>query len=229
MVRSKVRPATRRERGGPDIYSDVDWQARLNHDPEVVSDVLEKAFADHQLHASVLDVGVDHEVEAGVRYANVAVLFGTADLVPATTPDLTPTGRPTLRKRTKTERNAFYLKALGSTVLATVREGFAVAPSVDEFRIVVLRKDPYAAIPDRAVEWVYGAIFPRAWANELSWDDVDPGQALSLAPHASLHLSGQTGDIDALPLDKQPELATLVEDLRDEFAKSWAPFAAGTT
>jgi hypothetical protein len=205
---------------------DQQWQARLDHDPDVVHDILEKAFADHQMHATVLDVGVDHEVETGVRYATVAVLFGTADLVPATTPDLTPTGRPTLRTRTKTERNAFYLKALGSTVLATVREGFAIAPSVDEFRIVVLRQDPHASIPDRSVEWIYGALFPRGWASELSWNNIDPGQALSLAPHASLKLSGQTGDIDALPLDQQPQLAKLVQDLRDEFAKSWTPFAA---
>lgn len=106
------------------------WQARLDHDPDVVHDVLEDAFADHQMHATVLDVGVDHDVEAGVRYATVAIFFGTWELVPVSRPDLTPTGRPTLHKRTKTERNAFYLKALGSTVLATVREGFASPPAL---------------------------------------------------------------------------------------------------
>jgi hypothetical protein len=204
------------------------WQARLDHDPDEVHDVLEDAFADHQMHATVLDVGVDHDVELGVRYTTVAIFFGTSELVPVSRPDLTPTGRPTLHQRTKTERNAFYLKALGSTVLATVREGFAIAPSVDEFRIVVFRRDPHATIPDRYIEWIYGALFPRAWVEGLSWNDIDPAQALSLAPHASLKLSGPTGDVDALPLDRQPQLANVVKDLRDEFMKSWTPFAVGS-
>jgi hypothetical protein len=47
-------------------------------------------------------------------------------------------------------------------------------------------------------------LLPRACAIELSWDEVDPAQALALAPHASLDLSGPAGKVDPLPIDHQP-------------------------
>ena len=44
----------------------------------------------------------------------VVVMFGPPQMIPDQRPDLTPGGRPTLRKRSKTDRNALYAAALGS-------------------------------------------------------------------------------------------------------------------
>lgn len=56
----------------------------------------------------------------------VVVLEGI-DALPERVPGLTPSGRPTLRKLTKTNRNELYLHWMASNVLATVREALAVA------------------------------------------------------------------------------------------------------
>ncbi len=104
---------------------------------------LEEAFGDNASEATCVDVGV----EEGTNYATVVILFGSAQMVPERTPSFTSSGKSTTKKRSRADRNALYVSALASTVLATVKEGLAAAPSVAEFRVVVMRKDPAAATP----------------------------------------------------------------------------------
>lgn len=118
------------------------WHKLIAHHEPTVHDALEDAFEDNQSPAACIDVGKDFTTHAGARYATVLIVFGPLDLVPERRPAVTPTGKPTLHKRTKAERNDFYIKALGSTILATVKEGLAVAPSLTEIRVVVVRKRP---------------------------------------------------------------------------------------
>lgn len=190
------------------------WNQLIAHDADVVHDVLEDAFEDNQSPAACLDVGKDLSSAAGIRFATVLVLFGPVDQIPERQPAVTATGQPTLRKRTKTERNDFYVKALGATVLATVKEGFAVAPSINEFRVVVLRKDPQAPSPAAYVEWIYAARFPRQWTMSLPWQSVDPGELLLQAPDAQLRRQGAAGNVVGLALDDEPGMAQIVEQVR---------------
>lgn len=132
------------------------WNALIAHDPAAVTARMESAFEDNQSPAACVDVGDDN-----VRYATVLVMFGTPQMIPEQKPMLTPTGRPTLKKRTKTDRNALYAAALGSAVLATVKEGFTVAPSVEEIRVLVVRKDPQALTPESFLSAIYAARFRR--------------------------------------------------------------------
>lgn len=190
---------------------DEQWQLLLDHDPQMVHDALEDAFEDNQSPAACIDVDIDD----GVRFATVLVLFGPLDMVPERRPALTPTGRPTLHKRSKSERNEFYVAALGSTVLATVREGYAVTPSVDELRVVVLRKDPQAATPDRYIEWIYAARFPRDWLADVSWSDVDPAEVPLRAPDAQMQRRGAARDVVGLPTENHPELNQMIDAVRE--------------
>lgn len=190
------------------------WNKLIAHDADVVHDVLEDAFEDNQSPAACLDVGKDLGSAAGIRFATVLVLFGPVDQIPECQPAVTATGQPTLRKRTKTARNDFYVKALGATVLATVKEGFAVAPSVNEFRIVVLRKDPQASNPAGYVEWIYAARFPRQWTISLPWQSLDPGELLLQAPDAQLCRQGAAGNVVGLALHNEPGMAEIVEQVR---------------
>lgn len=127
------------------------WDKLVAHDETTVHATLEAAFEDNQSLAACIDVGKDLSTPAGIRYATVLIIYGPVDLVPEKQPGTTPAGRPTLRRRTQSARNDFYVQALGSTVLATVREGLAVAPSVTELRVVVLRRDP--GPPTRRPTW----------------------------------------------------------------------------
>lgn len=142
-----------------------DWERLLNHDAETVIEALEGAYADNASEATCVDAGI----EEGVRYATVVVVFGAVDSIPERTPSMTAAGKPTTKKRNKSDRNSLYVAALGSTVLATIREGLAVAPSVDEFRIVVIRKDLNAPTPSEFVAPIYAATFTRSVADGLDW------------------------------------------------------------
>jgi hypothetical protein len=83
-------------------------------------------------------------------------------MVPEQKPAVTPGGKPTLRKRTKTDRNEVYTRALASTVLATAKEALAVAPGTDEARVLVIRNDVGAATPVDHLGAIYVGRFARA-------------------------------------------------------------------
>jgi hypothetical protein len=135
-------------------------------------------------------------------------------MVPDQMPDVTPGGRPTLRKRSKTDRNALYTAALGSTVLATVKEGFAVAPSVEEIRVLVVSKNPQALNPETYLSAIYAARFHRETLQRWHWPLVDPVEALLTAPDAMLQRKGATQEIMPLDVADDPELAALVDRLQ---------------
>ncbi|WFR71697.1 hypothetical protein P9209_23440 [Prescottella defluvii] len=189
--------------------ADEYWRALTTNNPDTVHDAMEAAFEDNQWPAAY----VGHGNENGAAYASVAVLFGTADLVPERKPALTPSGKPTLHKRTKTERNELYAAALGSTVLATVKEGLAVAPGLDEVRVVVVRKDPQASA-DRYLEVIYAARFPRAWTGALQWATLNPAETLLRAPDAQLTRRGAARDIVGLDLSNEPGISELLDLMR---------------
>ena len=191
-------------------HADAEWAALCAHHRDLVLPALEDAFEDNQSPAACIDV----DIEAGTRYPTVLIVFGASDMVPEQTPALTPAGRPTLRKRTKTDRNALYAAALGSTVLATVKEGFAVAPSVDELRVVVVRKDPHAASADQYVTAIYVGRFHRRGVERVDWTRIDPGEALLQAAGARLQRRGSTREIVGLDVAGDQGLRALVEQLR---------------
>lgn len=190
------------------------WDKLLAHDATTVHETLEDAFEDNQSPAACIDVGKDLSTPAGTRYATVLIIYGPVDLVPEKQPDITPAGRPTLRKRTQSARNDFYVQALGSTVLATVREGLAVAPSVAELRVVVVRRDPGATDPASYLEWIYAGRFPRSWVATMPWDTVNPAEALLQAPEARLQRRGAAAHVVGLPLDDEPGLAEILAEVR---------------
>lgn len=78
------------------------WQWLMDHDPESVITAIDSAFADNASESTCVDAGTD---EDGARYATVVVVFGSVALVPEKVAALTPTGRQTVRKRTKTDHN----------------------------------------------------------------------------------------------------------------------------
>lgn len=191
------------------------WNALSAHDPAAVTQQMESAFEDNQSPAACVDVGHD-----SARYATVLMMFGTPQMIPEHKPALTPSGRPTLKKRTKTDRNALYAAALGSTVLATVKEGFAVAPSVEEIRVLVLHKDPQALSPEGFLSAIYAARFRREPLRRWNWWQVDPIEALLTAHDAMLHRKGTTQEMTPLDLSGEAELAALLDRLRTDLCQT---------
>jgi hypothetical protein len=151
---------------------DQAWELLVGNDPPTVIAALEAAFADNGAPATPIDCEGDT--------ATVTMLYGHPDLIPERTPAVTPGGKPTLRKRTKSDCNDLYLEALASNVLATVKEGLAVCSGVNAIKVLVVRRDPvktggeqlvavYAAI-DASYNGVFSARSGRGRAGEAAAD-----------------------------------------------------------
>jgi hypothetical protein len=128
-------------------------------------------------------------------------------IVPERKPARTPTGKRTLKKRTKTELNALYLQALGSNALATVKETLAVAPGTEVVELIVVRRETDMG-DNGQMAAIYFGEFHRAQYEGAS--PGDPGRALLLVPNAMLNLKGKTEQVAPLDLKERPELAALL-------------------
>jgi hypothetical protein len=179
---------------------DQAWARLQANDPEVTLPALERAFADNEAPAEA--VGCE-----GDRTTVVMQFSPPEAIVPERKPARTPTGKRTLKKRTKTEVNALYLEALGSNVLATVKEAFAVAPGTNTIQLLVIRRETDGKDAGRLAA-IYLGEFSRGGYEGAS--PSAPGRALGLASGAMLNLKGKTEQVVPLDLTERPELAALL-------------------
>lgn len=172
---------------------DEHWNALCRHDPLTVIDAVDEAFADNASDSTCVDAGTDPDT--GASYVTAVVSFASVELVPEHRADVTPGGKPTLRKRSKTDRNALYATALASTVLATAKEALAVAVAASEVRVLVVRK---AAA---GIEPVYAGTFSREGMARVDWHSVDPLVLAMAANDAQLTRKGSTREVVALSVE----------------------------
>ena len=111
--------------------------------------------------------------------------------MPEKKPATTAKGRPTLKRRNKTELSDLYARSLASTVLVTVKETLAVAPRLATLSVIVLRKDLKAAEAEQYVAAIYAGTFTRARIEEWDWHDVDPLEELMITPDALFTRKGR--------------------------------------
>jgi len=182
---------------------DAAWTRLLENDPAVTLPALEAAFADNESPAAAIDCD-------GKRTTVVMQFASPEAIVPERKPSRTPTGKRTLKKRTKTEINALYLEALGSNVLATVKEALAVAPGTEIVQLLVIRRETETKNAGRLAA-VYAGEFNRAGYE--SANPHDPGRSLALAPESMLNLKGKTEQMAPLDLKERPDLEALLEEI----------------
>jgi HEAT repeat protein len=175
---------------------DQEWQLLAGNDPTTVLTALEQAFADNGAPATPIDC-------EGAT-ATVTMLYGHPDLIPERTPAVTPGGKPTLRKRSKTDRNELYLTSMASNVLATVKEGFAVCPGLEEIAILVVRREPQPG--GEALAAIYAGTFSCDYVAGLSWGSLDPAVELESPEDHYFELKGQAATVAPLDLRDEPEL-----------------------
>ncbi|HET7589551.1 MAG TPA: DUF4236 domain-containing protein [Solirubrobacterales bacterium] len=195
----------RREAARAAEQQDLDgaWAQLQANDPELTLPALEAAFADNEAPAAAID--------CEGRRTTVVMQFPPPEaIVPERRPAHTPTGKPTLKKRTKTEMNGLYLDALGSNVLATMKEAFAVAPGTEIVQLLVIRRETDKKNAGQLAA-IYAGEFNRGGYENASWSA--PGRALPLVPQAMLNLKGKTEQVAPLDLREKPELAAALEEL----------------
>jgi len=184
----------------------AEWARLESNDPMATISVLESAFADNESPAAPIDCD-------GGRTTVVMQFPPPESVVPERKPALTPGGKPTLKKRTKTEANSLYLEALGSNVLATVKEAFAVAPGTRVVQMLVIRRENEGKQAGE-LSAIFAGEFPRSeYENAGKFDR--PGATVTAAPEAVLNLKGQTGKVSPLSLSDRPDLELVLEQMAD--------------
>jgi hypothetical protein len=184
------------ERAEEQRQLDAAWQALLDREPEAVLVTLEAAFADNDAPAAAIDCESD-SVSLVVR------MPGIDDIVPERQPDLTPTGRPTAKRLTKTERNHLYGGAVLAHSLVTVKEAFAVAPTIEHATLLALVDTA------RGLRPVYAGEFERGTLASCDWTQSAPSIAQRFP--ALLNMKGRTDEPGCLPLGGEPALLEVAE------------------
>ncbi|MET8247818.1 hypothetical protein ABZV31_27475 [Streptomyces sp. NPDC005202] len=99
-----------------------------------VCEAVNTAFSDNP--AAGCAVGVDGSV------LSVVMRQQDLDSMPTQTPGLIPSGRPTLKTLNRRERVLWWLTAMGSNIVATLKEGFATASGITAIDLAVLTHLP---------------------------------------------------------------------------------------
>ena len=187
---------------------DRDWERLMGNDPETVIATVDKAFEDNEAPAAPVNV------EGSIL--SLVVLVPDIEDVPERKPGVTPSGNPTVKKMTKKERGDLYLTLVCGHLLATIKEGLAVAPSISSVKTVVVRRAPDDVFGNRRVEVLLAGRFERSDLDRVRWNDVLPSDVVQEAAiELAWNLKGRPPQLQPLDLDEEPGLKEFVAALDD--------------
>ncbi|MER6532274.1 TerD family protein [Streptomyces sp900105755] len=186
------------------------WQALTANDEETVCEAVNYAFSDNA--AAGCAVGVDGAV------LSVVMRQQDIDTLPAQMPGLTPGGRPTLKTLSKRDRTMWWLTTMGSNIVATLKEAFAVAPGITAVDLAVLTRLPDTQRLGFVAygRWTRQAIDAGPWrepTDALRFLDIGQDVACSVTTTASGNLSSAVKPLDTSRL---PGLQSLLDHAQDD-------------
>jgi hypothetical protein len=168
--------------------ADTWWEALVHGQSEALTAALDAAFDDNFAPLIVIHA----------EGANAVLALGLQgpEVLPKKKAHVTPTGKLSARVWTKTELNQLYAEFIGAHLLATLRETWAIGPSLDVIRVVGIRK---ADVDD--VEILFDI---QASRRERNWA-VDEGGDLTLErSEFGLYRVGKTQEVRAWPVEDLP-------------------------
>lgn len=182
---------------------DAQWASLKANDPDTVLVVLARAFEDNEAAAAAV----------GVNGAEVTliVVVPAASTIPERRPATTTAGNLSLKKLTKTETAAVYTELVCGHVLVTVKEAFAVAPSLQVARVVALRAAPPDAYGKVRPEAVLAARFDRSRLAGIQWAHAEASQIVRDASSEMIMVpKGSIKELTPIDLAQEPDLAEVV-------------------
>ena len=182
------------------------WRKLIENDPDTVLATLEDAFADNDAPAAAVSCLGDR-VDLLMRWPQLD------EVVAERKSAVTPTGRPTHRKRSKTERHALYLEVMASNALATVKEAFASAPGLNQAGVLVFRGAEDPAIGHVVLEPLFAGVITRQMLDELNWSRINPAATIVAAPDAVIGLKGKSKELKPIDVTDDPETAAALAQL----------------
>ncbi|WP_143056091.1 hypothetical protein [Pedococcus cremeus] len=192
------------ERGARQAELDASWESFTANDPELVMGALFTAFEDNDAPAAPVAVDGDS--------VSVVVLVPDVDVVPERYPTTTDAGNLSLRKMTKSQQADLYTLMVCGLVLVTVKEAFAVAPGLEETRVVAIRVPRQDAYGQPVVEPVLACSVDRSALRGIQWGSADAGHVLAdAATELVINRKGAAKVLTPLDLGQEPDIARVLE------------------
>lgn len=198
-----------RRQGEAQRQADAWWSLLTDGDAVTALGALEQAFEDNQVPA----VAIDSE---GGRATVLLLLPAMEDLIPANAYDITPGGKPTVRRRTKTDRNTTYAAVLASQAVATAKEALAVVPSIDYVTLAAVRRR------QTSLDALYVGTFCRS-ELETAGSQTCPLEQQFATAGALIEQRGRSHELQPLDLSQEPGLAQVLSEIEEGLASHNAP------
>ncbi|MFD9601303.1 hypothetical protein, partial [Streptomyces sp. NPDC059970] len=188
------------------------WQSLVANDEATVCETVNYAFSDNP--AAGCAVGVDGSV------MSVVMRQQDIDSLPDQTPGVTSSGRPTLKTLAKRDRVVWWLTAMGSNIIATLKEGFAVAPGINAIDLAVITRMPDTQRLGFVAygRWTRQAIESGSWQqpeDALRFLDIGQDVTCAVTTTASGNLSSTIKPLDTSRLSG---LQSLLDHAQDDAA-----------
>ncbi|WIE84430.1 hypothetical protein [Curtobacterium sp. MCPF17_021] len=182
---------------------DYDWARLVDNDSDTVMAALAAAFEDNDAAAAPLGISGDE--------ATLVVIVPSASGMPQKKPDVTATGRPTIKAVPKKEAADWHKIAVAGCILVSVKEAFAVAPGLRSVRIVATTMPTPDAYGNRKPEVLVAAQFERSRLDGVKWTSVDSIRILNdVSSELQLKQVGVTKALAPLMMDDEPDLQALL-------------------
>lgn len=190
---------------------DAAWSRLNENDPETVIATIDEAFEDNQAPAAPVDV------EGSTL--SLVMLVPPESEIPDRMPDLTPSGKPTVKKMTKAIRADTYLTLVCGHLLATTKEALAVAPGISEVKAVAVRRASPDVFGDIRMEVILATSFSRSDLNRVQWDSATSPEIVQQASTELLwETKGKSAELKPLDLDDEPALKTFVDAIAERIS-----------
>jgi len=170
------------------------WGKLQANDAEAVLPALERAFEDNEAPAAAVSCR-DGRVDVVMRWSQLD------DVVSERKAAVTPTGKPTIKKRSKSERYELYLETLCSHALVTAKEAFAVAPKIERVGLAVVRATTDPARGDDVVEPVLLGLVSREDLERIHWTNINATAALLCSAEGRIGFKGKGANKTLYGLD----------------------------
>jgi len=176
--------------------ADAWWDALNRGEPDVLRAALKAAFADNTAKVAVPNAD-GHQV-------TLALALPALDVVPAKKAHVTPGGKLSSKEYTQTERNQVYAELIGAHLLATLRETWAVAPSVTQVRVLGV----HSVAQPTSSAGRYTALFDiTVTQTATNWADDSAGNQLVTSGPCGLRRTGRVAAVTTWVPEELPAAA----------------------
>ena len=177
---------------------DRKWVLLEGGDPIAVRDAVTEALG--ASNAGQMTVAVDGNV------VRLVLRTGSLEqLIPADRTDLTPGGKPTVKRRTKTDRNLLFGTVIHSQALSAIRTVFASAPSVSRVEVAVVMRTS-------VLTPLFAVALDRASLARVGWHKEPIRIVLNDIDDCDVRMIGRTYDVASIEMEGFVELRGVLDE-----------------